>query len=567
MKFKNKYLSIYSGVRMPWFLLTVFLVLAMINSHVGVKAITMTASIIDATQNVIKTEMLIEYIVFLVLSSALSLSQSFISGVAFQKINLGVRSKLWKKIMHLPMDASDRDNGNGLITRITTDADSACEYVNVIISIFTTVYGFFVVVEKLLSYNQKMTIAMLGILPISVIFTILYGKISFKAGNYSKLTLSNMMAYLAERVRNFRLIKSSCTEQEEFDRGKEQTRKVFKSDLLNTLAKVVDYVSNDFISLATLIISFVYGGILVSRGELTVGKVIGFYTLTSLLVSNVTILVGYIANMSGVVGTLHRIALILESEEESQEGAEMDVLDENLHFQNVSYGYDPEKPVLHNVSCTIPKGKITAIVGPNGAGKSTMFKLLERMYTPTEGQILFGNTGSESFRLDSWRKVFGIVSQDDMVLSGTIKENICYGVERNVAEEELIAVAKKANAYDFIMATPGGFSAQIGDDGGNLSGGQRQCLAIARAMMRNPDYLLLDECTSNLDMKSEQIVSEALTNLMQGRTTIMIAHSYSATALADHIIVMNDGRVEAEGSPEELMESNAYYRAFAKRGS
>lgn len=150
------------------------------------------------------------------------------------------------------------------------------------------------------------------------------------------------------------------------------------------------------------------------------------------------------------------------------------------------------------------------------------------------------------------------------MLLGTVKENILYGVERNVSEEELIHVAKMANIYDVIMELPERFDAQVGPAGSYFSGGQQQCIAIARAMMRNPDYLLLDEATSNLDVKSEQQVTEALHNLMKGKTTIMIAHNYSATVFADQVIVLCNGKVEDCGTPEELLERNEYYKAFAK---
>ena len=270
--------------------------------------------------------------------------------------------------------------------------------------------------------------------------------------------------------------------------------------------------------------------------------------------------------LGSINGVMVRIADILDSADESTEGAELARPDENLVVSNVSFGYRENEPILKDVNCTIERGRITAVVGPNGAGKSTLFKLLERMYTPTEGEILFGNDNCETYNLDSWRRSFGIVAQDDMVMSGTVRENILYGVKRNVSDEELTAVAKMANIYDFVMETPGGFDAEVGVDGRNFSGGQRQCIAIARAMMRNPDYLLLDESTSNLDVKSESIVAKALANLMRGRTTVMIAHNYSATKMADRVIVMRDGSVEAEGTPEELLKTNEYYKIFAKGG-
>ena len=209
-------------------------------------------------------------------------------------------------------------------------------------------------------------------------------------------------------------------------------------------------------------------------------------------------------------------------------------------------------------------GKATAIIGGNGAGKSTLFKLLTRLYEPKSGAIRFGGDNIADFALTGWRDRFAYVFQKDPLIGGTVRENITYGLDREVSEEELIAAAKKANCYDCIMAKPGGFDEDVGLGGSNFSGGQGQCISIARAMLRDADYLLLDEATSNLDVVSDAAVTEAMDHLMEGRTTIMIAHNFAATRNADYIIVMKDGTVEAAGTPEELQETNEYYRMFSK---
>ena len=209
-------------------------------------------------------------------------------------------------------------------------------------------------------------------------------------------------------------------------------------------------------------------------------------------------------------------------------------------------------------------GMATAIIGGNGAGKSTLFKLLTRLYEPKSGAIRFGGDNIADFALTGWRDRFAYVFQKDPLIGGTVRENITYGLDREVSEEELIAAAKKANCYDCIMAKPGGFDEDVGLGGSNFSGGQAQCISIARAMLRDADYLLLDEATSNLDVVSEAAVTEAMDHLMEGRTTIMIAHNFAATRNADYIIVMKDGTVEAAGTPEELQETNEYYRMFSK---
>ena len=261
---------------------------------------------------------------------------------------------------------------------------------------------------------------------------------------------------------------------------------------------------------------------------------------------------------------MKKIAEISETAPERTEGEAVPAASEDIVFDRVSFAYTPEQDVLHDVSLRIPAGKATAIIGGNGAGKSTLFKLLTRLYELKSGAIRFGGDNIADFALTGWRDRFAYVFQKDPLIGGTVRENITYGLDREVSEEELIAAAKKANCYDCIMAKPGGFDEDVGLGGSNFSGGQAQCISIARAMLRDADYLLLDEATSNLDVVSEAAVTEAMDHLMEGRTTIMIAHNFAATRNADYIIVMKDGTVEAAGTPEELQETNEYYRMFSK---
>ena len=251
-----------------------------------------------------------------------------------------------------------------------------------------------------------------------------------------------------------------------------------------------------------------------------------------------------------------------EPEPEAPLGEEVDAA---ISMKEVWFRYEKNSPdVLRGVNLEVPRGRLFAIVGGNGAGKSTLFKLLTRLYEPKSGAIRFGGDNIADFALTGWRDRFAYVFQKDPLIGGTVRENITYGLDREVSEEELIAAAKKANCYDCIMAKPGGFDEDVGLGGSNFSGGQAQCISIARAMLRDADYLLLDEATSNLDVVSEAAVTEAMDHLMEGRTTIMIAHNFAATRNADYIIVMKDGTVEAAGTPEELQETNEYYRMFSK---
>ena len=566
MKRIKRYQNIFRGVRIPWVMLAVLLILNIIESHVFLEQTTLTADIIDASQKAINANQLVRFIVVLLVNSALSISINYINGWTDQKLSYGVRNKLWNKLMHLPTRYYDQESGDTLVSRVTTDSDHSATYFNIAIKFVSTVYASAVAVRQMYRYSPQLTFYMLIAMPILLTIAALVGKLSFTANKKAQVAFADALGYLVERTRNLRLIKAARMEHAEQQAGKKWFDRQFQVSLLSTTVNSLTAALIPIFGGVGIVVSFVMGGRLVQEGVITVGKLVGFYTLSGMLSAHMLTFLQLYTSLKEANGRLDKVAELLETPDEKQEGIEFDVADADLVAENVSFSYS-DAPTLNGVNFRIPKGQITAIVGPNGAGKSTLFKLLERMYDPDSGMLRFGEEDIKKYDLSSWRGSFAIVSQDKPLLSGTVRENILYGVRRKVEEDELIRVAKLANIYDFVMATPGGFDAPVGMGGSNFSGGQRQCIAIARAMMRNPDYLLLDEATSNLDAKSEKMVSQALTNLMKGRTTVMIAHNYSATRDATHIVVMKDGKVEAEGSPEELLASNEYYRTFACKSS
>lgn len=566
MKRIKRYQNIFRGVRIPWVMLAVLLILNIIESHVFLEQTTLTADIIDTSQKAINANQLVRFIVVLLVNSALSISINYINGWTDQKLSYGVRNKLWNKLMHLPTRYYDQESGDTLVSRVTTDSDHSATYFNIAIKFVSTVYASAVAVRQMYRYSPQLTFYMLFAMPILLTISALVGKLSFTANKKAQVAFADALGYLVERTRNLRLIKAARMEHAEQQAGKKRFDRQFQVSLLSTTVNSLTAALIPIFSGVGIVVSFVMGGRLVQEGAITVGKLVGFYTLSGLLSAHMLTFLQLYTSLKEANGRLDKVAELLETPDEKQEGIEFDVADADLVAENVSFSYS-DTPTLNGVNFRIPKGQITAIVGPNGAGKSTLFKLLERMYDPDSGMLRFGEEDIKKYDLSSWRGSFAIVSQDKPLLSGTVRENILYGVRRKVEEDELIWVAKLANIYDFVMATPGGFDAPVGMGGSNFSGGQRQCIAIARAMMRNPDYLLLDEATSNLDAKSEKMVSQALTNLMKDRTTVMIAHNYAATRDATHIVVMNDGKVEAEGSPEEMLASNEYYRTFACKSS
>ncbi len=561
-----RYVGIFRGVPIPWPMLALVLVLYTVNTHLELASATLTANIIDGTQQTIQLGKLVRFVLVNVGTAAMTVAINYTGEWSYQKINMGVRDKLWNKLMRLPTRYYDGESGDALVSRVTTDASLSYKYFYSAVVMFSTVYSAVVSLLQMNAYSPELTRYMLILIPVVLLLAWLFGVVNLIAGRKNQMTFSTTLGFLVELTRNLRLMKAARTEAYEQDRGKKLFQKQFRASWWSVFTSSSQVIMIELLSVSTISITFLLGRNLVLSGAITTGKLIGFYTITQMLGVRLFQVLQLYGNIKAANGQMEKIAEILDAEEEKRDGIQLDVADADLVAEDLSFSY-ADRPTLHNVSFRIPKGQVTAIVGPNGAGKSTMFKLLERMYDADGGALRFGKEDVRQYDLTSWRGSFAIVSQDKPLLSGTVRDNILYGVRRKVSDAELERVAKLANVYDFVMATPGGFDAPVGLGGGNFSGGQRQCIAIARAMMRNPDYLLLDEATASLDAKSERLVSEALENLMKGRTTVMIAHSYAATRAATHIIVMKDGTVEAEGTPEELLATNEYYRAFASKAT
>lgn len=556
----NTFRIVFEGVKIPWLLLFVSLVCSVLMTNAMIKSAGITAQIIDSSGN-IQTEDLVSYILFTLGGGLLAMVSTFVSNVSTEKINLGVRTKLWRKMLRLPLCSYDKESGETLVSRVTTDCNKASSYFGAIIMLISGLYGVYMAITSMYGLSPYLTIRCIILIPIVAVGTILAGKIVYKVTNALYLSRANTTTYLLERVKNFRLVRSSNMMEKESEEGNGYFKKMFGANIKYILG---DQLMASFVTLTgagILVITFILGSIMVASGKLTAGVVIAFYTIAMMGSVRISVLIVVYGMFVESDGVFKKISEVLVAEEESEEGYPLDLPDEDIYLKNVHFSYD-NKQVLKGLNCVIPKKRITAVIGNNGAGKTTLFKLLCRMYEPSDGKVLFGTTPIDDFNLNSWRKAFAMVAQDRPLLSGTIRENITYGCDRQISDKELEQVAKQANIWSLIQSLPDGFGAQVGPNGSNFSGGQRQCIAIARAIMRNPDYLLLDEATSNLDAQSEKMVSMALENLMADRTTLIIGHSLSAIRCADNIIVLRDGVLDACGSPQEVFKASETYRDF-----
>ncbi|MDW7617622.1 ABC transporter ATP-binding protein [Peribacillus simplex] len=483
-----------------------------------------------------------------------------------QSVVAGIRDQLWKKLLVLPVSYFDEHPSGETVSRMTNDttvvkgliSEHLSNFVTGIISIVGSMIVLFVL-------DWKMTLLMFIAIPLSVLILMPLGKKMHKISKGMQDETASFTAVLQQVLTEIRLVKASNAEALEYQNGKKGINKLFQFGLKEAKIQALIAPLMSFVMMALLVLILGYGGMRVSSGALTAGALVAFIMYLFQIIMPMAQLASFITQFQKATGATERIISILDSAEEEDSEQQVQNINQSITVDHLNYSYNNGEQVLKDISFNVEAGKVTAIVGPSGSGKTTLFSLFERFYKPQQGSISIGGKSINDFTLLSWRSQIGYVSQESPIVSGTIRDNICYGMYRDITDEELNQVAKMAYADQFISELPNGFDTEVGERGMKLSGGQRQRIAIARAFLRNPKILMLDEATSSLDSKSENVVQQALNDLMKGRTTIVIAHRLSTVIGSDQIIFLEKGKITGSGTHKELYNTHSLYREFAQQ--
>jgi len=491
----------------------------------------------------------------------------YLLNYAGQRVVAGIRDRLWKKLLVLPVSYYDNNETGDTISRMTNDTavikGLITEHMSGFITGIISIIGSVVV---LLYMDWRMTLIMFSVFPLAFLILFPLGRQMFLISKGLQTETAGFTAVLNRVLSEIRLVKAANAEPGEYAEGSKGIGKLFQFGLKEGRIQAMMSPLISFVMLMLFVVLFGYGGMRVSSGAITAGQLVAFMLYLFQIVMPITQITQFFTQMQKAMGATDTILKVLDHvEEKPHAGDAVKDASQSLHLEQVAFSYKEGEPVLKNVSFTMEAGKVTAIVGPSGSGKTTMFSLLERFYKPQSGSIKLGSDSIEKFSLVSWRSQIGYVSQESPLIAGTIRDNICYGMEREVSLEELKQAARMAYADGFIEELPNQYETEVGERGIKLSGGQRQRIAIARALLRNPKILMLDEATSSLDSKSEVVVQHALQNLMQGRTTLVIAHRLSTVVDADQIVFLDKGKVTGRGTHQELLESHEMYREFANQ--
>jgi len=546
--------------------LTIALLMSVASTGVALVIPMFTKGLVDSFSSMSLSGMQIVFIALAFIAQTIASGLSiYMLNVVGQKVVANLRDRLWKKLLVLPVSFFDDNRTGETISRITNDTGIVKSLITEhVASFFTGIVSVIGSLAVLFYLDWQMTVIMLVVIPLSVLVLYPLGRQMFKISKGLQDETASFTAVLSQVLSEIRLVKSSNAEGREYENGKQGIRNLFKLGVKEGKVQAFIVPIMSFVLMLLLVVIIGYGGMRVSSGVLTAGELVAYILYLVQIVMPMSQLSMFFTQLQKAVGaTDHMITILQTNEEDHQLGNPSIQPKKAILVENVRFAYKEGDTILDDVSFSIPAGKVTAIVGPSGGGKTTIFSLLERFYEPTSGTIKLGDERIQDIALKSWRSQIGYVSQESPLIDGTIRDNICYGMNRDVTDVELDRAAHMAYADTFIRELPEGYDTGVGERGVKLSGGQRQRIAIARALLRNPQILMLDEATSSLDSKSEIVVQQALNNLMEGRTTLVIAHRLSTVVDADQILFIEKGKLTGRGTHEQLFEGHAMYREFA----
>lgn len=493
---------------------------------------------------------------------------NYIQGIVVAKISakytLELRKKVNRKMEKLPLKYFDKKSHGEVLSLITNDIDKISQ--NLSYALTETVTCIIAVLGMLImmfSINVTMTLAIIIILPICMILT---AKIASKGQKYFTLRqegLAKVDTKVEEMLRNHNIVKVFNSEDKilkEFNKENDLLAdSTWKSNFIGGIMHPIMMLIGN---LSYVVIAFL-GGLFVIQGKITVGNIQSFITYAKNFTNPIGSLASIMTELESMIAASERVEDYLSEEEKKkvENPVPLNNVQGNITFDHVKFGYDENKIIIKDFTAHIESGKKIAIVGPTGSGKTTLVKLLMRFYDVNSGNILIDGINIKDVERASLRKNIGMVLQDTWLYSGTIMENIRYG-RLDATDDEVIASAKEAQVHHFIQTLPDSYNLEINEETSNISEGQKQLLTIARAILKNPKILILDEATSSVDTRTEELIQKAMDTLMKGRTSFIIAHRLSTIKNADLILVLKDGDIIEQGTHEELLKKNGLYKSL-----
>lgn len=481
-----------------------------------------------------------------------------------------VRRALYEKMLSLPIVFFEKSRVGELVSRVTADVEKLYNTFSITLAEFVRQIIILVTGIVFLAFTTpKLALIMLATFPVIVVGAMIFGRFIRKLSKERQKALADSNIIVSETMSTIQVVKAFTNEFFEALRYGKSIDAVVKVSLKFAQGRAIFAVFIVTVLFGALFFIIWQGALMVQNGTITAGELVAFVSYTAIIGGAIAGLGNFYTELLGAIGATERIREILKDESEvavkSADTAAFTPLKGNVEYKNVHFRYPTREDVevLKGLSFEVKAGQKVALVGPSGAGKSTIVQLLLKFYDIQDGDILVDGKSISEMETSDYRQNIAIVPQEVLLFGGTIRENIAYG-KPDAGEAEIIEAARQSNCWEFIQNFPEGLNTVVGERGVKLSGGQRQRVAIARAILKNPAILLLDEATSSLDAESEKVVQEALNKLMEGRTSIIIAHRLATIREVDKIFVIDGGQIVESGTHEYLSSMDGLYNSLAK---
>ena len=508
------------------------------------------------------------FLTAIILSNLIRAFRDYRQRLLNTRVMLTLRRCLFERLLHLPLPKLQDMKTGGILSRLSGDVDTTTGLLQLaLVSPLLSVIRLLIAVIVLLVLNWRLALTALAIVPGVMVMSLIFARRVRPIYRSVRKDVEQIDGRVGETFSGIRVVRAFRRELRELLDYAQGRHTVLRKELFANRREMVLWTSWSLLLGIVNVVIVWYGGYLHLRGRASIGDIMAFQWYTFLLLNPVWNIVNSFSELQRSLAAMERVFEVLamsQDKPDKPDAQDAPSVVRELRFDNVEFEYREGRPVVREFNVIVPSGSVVALVGRSGAGKTTVTDLVARFHDPTRGRISLNGIDIRDLRLASYRELLAIVQQEVFLFDGSVRDNIAYG-RQDASEEDVVDAARRANAHEFIIRLPEQYDTFIGERGVKLSGGQQQRLAIARAVLKSPQILILDEATSNLDTESEQLIQASMATLLAGRTTFVIAHRLSTVRRADLILLMEDGRVIERGRHEELMKARGAYYGMVLR--